>query len=173
VASLAATVAGCCETYVPPDQSKFLPLASLQFSGRAVARVYGAPIPIIGSFSIHTWVVTKRADETTFHRWEIWRCPEENLGRVCMDSQAPAADIGAGGTFVIAERIGADAESIVAFVEERRSEYPFKATYVPVPGPNSNTFTQWVFDQTGWGMQLPTCAVGAAWDPLVGWPDTD
>jgi len=159
---LGALMAGCwrCEK---PDQSQFAPLAELADSGHAMVRVYGAPIPFLEPFFMHTWVLTKRAEERAFHRWEVWRSPGGDYVHVRKDLLAPTADIGAGETFIIGQVKGHGAESIVAFVETESPQYPFRETYIAFPGPNSNTFTQWVLDNSGWELVLPPCAVGAQW----------
>ncbi len=159
---LGALMAGCwrCEK---PDQSQFAPLAQLTDSGQAIVRVYGAPIPFLEPFVIHTWVLTKRAEERAFHRWEVWRTPGGDYVHVRKDRLAPTADIGAGKTFIIGQVKGHGADSIVAFVESESPQYPLKETYIAFPGPNSNTFTQWVLDNSGWELVLPPCAVGAQW----------
>lgn len=165
-----ALLVGCCELYDEPDQSQFVPLVELADRREAVVRVYGAPIPIVGRFAIHTWLVTKRAHEQSFHRWELWLCPEGDYGYICKDSKEPTSHVGIGGTFIIGEKMGDEAESIVAFVENESPQYPYRMTYVPLPGPNSNSYTQWVLDNSGWDLNLQSCAAGATWIPLLGWP---
>lgn len=159
---LGALMAGCwrCER---PDQSQFAPLAELADSGHAMVRVYAAPIPFWEPFVIHTWVLTKRAEGQAFHRWEVWRSPGGDYVHVRKDLLAPTADVGAGEAYIIGHVKGHGAESIIAFVESESPQYPFRETYIAFPGPNSNTFTQWVLDNSGWELVLPPCAVGAQW----------
>ena len=167
---LTLPVTGCFQPLDVRDQTQFASLTTLSGNGQAVARVYGATIPFIGRLAIHTWIVTKRADEQKFHRWEIWRCPDGDYDFVCKDFATPAGGIGSNLMFVIGERVGPQAEAVVTFVEQASPLYPFRNRYVPVPGPNSNTFTQWLLDNSGWDLQLRPRALGADWNPPRGWP---
>lgn len=167
---LAVPSAGCFQPLDVPDQTQFAALTSLSGNGQAVVRVYGATIPFIGRLAIHTWIVTKRADEQKFHRWEIWRCPDGDYDFVCKDFATPTSGIGSNLMFVIGERVGSEAETVVMFVEQASPLYPFRDRYVPVPGPNSNTYTQWLLDNSGWDLELRPRAVGADWNPPRGWP---
>ena len=161
---------GCCRLADVPDQDEFEVLGALAATDEAVVRVYGSTIPFLQQIAIHTWVVTKRAGEHTFHRWEIWLCPEGDYGVVCLDRAHPAQSIAWAPPFVLGQKIGEAAESIVAFVEQASPQYPFQNTYFAVPGPNSNTYVQWVLNNTGWSLKLQPCAVGADWEPATGWP---
>ncbi len=167
---LAVPLAGCCQSYDIPPQEQFKSLDEHAESDQAVVRVYGAPIRYLERVAIHTWIVTKRADEQWFHRWEIWECPGDDYGMVCQDFNSPDSRAGALYTFVIGEMIGPEAESVIDFVEDEAPGYVYRETYIPIPGPNSNTFIQWLLDQSGWGMKLEPCAIGARWQPRGGWP---
>jgi len=171
LAALALSAAGCCRLTGIPDQKQFSALSALEGRSVAVVRVYGAPIPALNWIAIHTWVVTKRADEKTFHRWEIWWCPDEGYGVVCPDRAAPGRRIGPTPTYILGELVGEEAEPVVDFVERASPQYPFQNTYNPITGPNSNTYVQWLLDNGGWDLKLQPCAVGADWSPRSGWPD--
>lgn len=153
---------GCCSGQAP-DQAQFAPLSGLADSNQALIRVYGAPIPLLAPLAIHTWFVTKQAEEDTFHRWEVWQFSGGDHGHVHKDFLSPTEGLGAGGPFIIGQVIGGEAESIVAFVERESPQYPYRHTYVLFPGPNSNTYTRWVLQSSGWDLDLPTCALGAGW----------
>ena len=161
-----AMIAGCMGNLPVPDQGRFAPLESLQSSGEAVVRLYAAPLPGIAAIAIHPWFVVKRADSTTFHRWEVVETSAGPYGHVRRDLQPPTADVGAGGAYVLAELIGPAAEPVVAFIEERSPAYPCRGCYLYVPGPNSNTYAQWVLDNSGWRVVLPPAALGKDVAPL-------
>lgn len=150
--------AGGCLTV--PDQSRFEQLKILAKSQQAVVRVYGAPIPYIGKIAIHTWLVTKPAHRTTFQRWEVWQTAADPYYHVRLDLMDSTSDVGAGGTFVIAELVGVAAEHIVEFVENNGPHYPCREEYVYFPGPNSNSFVKWMLQQTNWDIDLSSAAVG-------------
>jgi hypothetical protein len=163
-ACLCLVVTGCIPP-TPLDLPEFASLDELAMSGQAIARVYGAPIPMIEQIAIHTWFVVKTAESETFTRWELWQTSGGPYGHVRRDRRSPEADVGSGGTFVIAEIIGAAAESVVQFIESQSPQYCFRDEYVLL-GPNSNTYTQWVLDQTGWSVQLPPTAIGMHVRPI-------
>ena len=53
------------------------------------------------------------------------------------------------------------AEEIIKFLHKKIKIYPFKSRYHYIPGPNSNTFSEWIikkFPETGW--KLPWNAFG-------------
>lgn len=152
--------AGCVEFGTIPDQSQFASLDSLSTNGQAIVRLYSAPIPDYENVGSHPWFVIKTANETEFDRWEVLDRTDVPFGYVHLNFSSPAADIGAGGVSVLAELIGPAAESIVTFIETQSLNYPCRNEYTFFPGPNSNTFGQWVLDNTGWDVTLPFTAIG-------------
>ena len=151
---------GCGLLSVRPDQSSFVQLESLQDSGSAVARVYAAPILGIELIAVHTWLVIKEAHATSFDRWEVLQTSGEPYGHVRHNLMSPTDDMGAGSVYVVAEVIGTEAQAIVEFVDGESPLYSCRNTYVVFPGPNSNTYTQWILDGTAWNVTLPPSAVG-------------
>ena len=129
----AANATGCGILSVVPNQSQFAPLESLRNNGSAVARVYAAPIPAIGAIASHTWLVVKEADATSFDRWEVWQSSGGPYEHVRHNLLLPTSDLGAGGAYVVAEVIGADAEPIVAFVAGESPTYECRDTYIIFP----------------------------------------
>lgn len=161
LAGVFTVIAGCMGGTPIPDQGQFEPLESLRSSGEAVVRLYVAPIiPGTGAIATHSWFVVKRADSATFHRWEVWRTCGGPYGHVREDMLLPTAHIGAGGVYVLAELIGSEAEPVVAFIEGWSPTYSCRSYYLYFPGPNSNTYAQWVLDNTGWNVVLPASAIG-------------
>jgi len=169
VLPLLLLVPACCQFYDVPDQTHYTPLDVLAGRPEAVVRTYAAPIIGLGPFAVHTWLVTKRKNSSIFHRWEIWLCPGGDYGYVCVDYNALPTP--GGSSYVVGELIGPDAEPVVDFIERAAPVYPYENKYIALPGPNSNTFTQWMLNESGWGLQLGTCAVGAQWTPVGGWPE--
>lgn len=137
-------------------------LDSLANSGQAVVRIYAAPIPNIELIAIHPWFVVKPANSTTFHRWEVWQSAGGPYDHVRLDLHSLTADVGGGDAFIIGELIGFDAEAVVSFIEQQSPVYPCRESYFFL-GPNSNTYPQWVLDNTGWNISLPARAIGKDW----------
>lgn len=56
---------------------------------------------------------------------------------------------------------GSIAEQMIKFIEKRAKEYPFRNEYKIYPGPNSNTFVQWILNHfPNSGLKLPWNAFG-------------
>jgi hypothetical protein len=153
--------AGCRNDLYFPDQLQFAPLDSLAHGGQAVARIYAASFPLTEGIAVHPWFVVKPPDSSCFERWEVGFRADEPYGFVHKDLFAPEQDVGIAGPRVLAELLGTEAESVVEFIRDESPNYPCKDVYVLFPGPNSNTYLQWVLANTGWQVNLPPTAVGA------------
>ena len=150
---------GCGFTLIP-NQADFATLSSLADSDQAVVRIYAATLPGTAGLAAHAWFVLKSAEATSFDRWEVWLEGAGPSGFVQKNRFAPERDIGCGGVVVLAELIGPRAEPVVDFIQTESSGYPFRNTYVVLPGPNSSTYIQWVLDRTGWQVFLPPVIMG-------------
>ena len=119
-----------------------------------------APIPGIEIIAIHPWFVVKRAGATRFDRWEVWQTAGGLYGHIRKNRTSNlTGGVGAGGTYIIAELIGAEAEAVVAFIDTQSPDYSCKDNY-ELLGPNSNTYAQWILDGSGWNVPLPPTAIG-------------
>ena len=164
-------LAGCSGWKAIPDQSRFAPLEKLARGDAAVVRLYSAPVPSVEWIALHAWFAVKPAGGHTFERWELWQNDRvkpaaaggTHYGHVYRNLQAPAGHVGAGGTRVLAERSGPDAERIIRFIQLQSPYYPWRREYAYFPGPNSNTYVQWVLDRVGWDVRLPAAAIGKDW----------
>lgn len=142
-----------------PDQSQFASLDSCANDGQALARVYGAPAPPVGCIAIHTWFVVKNREATQFDRWDLIQDSAGPFGHIQKNILPPESGVGAGGTFIIAELKGLEAEPIVEFIQNESQNYPARDCYYFL-GPNSNTYIRWTLKQTGWDIELPDMAIG-------------
>ena len=105
--------------------------------------------PPLGLCAAHFWLVTVHADAC--HRWEVWQTRQaggRSWGHVHLDLKAPHAGVGGGGTRIVAEWDGREAEAIGA-VLGTVTAYPHCQRYIAWPGPNSNTFVAWVLRSAG------------------------
>ncbi len=155
---LAVGLAGC--GVIVPDQTPFPPLTAFIGSTDAVARLYGATIPGIEAIAIHPWFAIRAAGARTFTRWEVWQDAGGPYGHVRKNLMSASSHVGGGPSFVLAQLRGAAAEPIVEFVETQSPDYPCRNRYVLFPGPNSNSYAQWVLEETGWDVTLPPTAIG-------------
>ena len=150
---------GCVEI---PDQTQFAPLTEVIQEDEPAVRLYASPIPLIESIAIHGWFVTYDPDDGAVDRWELWQAPDVggiSFGHVHNNLSSPETGLGNQEAFIIAELIGPEARAVIEFIEQQSPFYPCRDAYFLL-GPNSNTYLQWVLDNTGWDVELPPSAIG-------------
>tara|TARA_B100001063_G_scaffold9686_1_gene7589 strand:+ start:3210 stop:3635 length:426 start_codon:yes stop_codon:yes gene_type:complete len=111
------------------------------------AKIPGLP----GLVADHYWLLVIRGNEAsgqqTCDRWEVWQFARQNhscWGHLHKNLLAPRQGVGNGPSQLIKQWIGDDALSLVETIESSPNHYPFTETYRYWPGPNSNTFAQWI-----------------------------
>ncbi len=129
------------------------------------------------SMFLHTWIVV--VDHGEIGRYDVWgwkkRC-EPSWGYVHLNLYKPwigvrkfpsknsDPDVARFPGFVLKQiegDMGSLAEKIIYFVKNRSQFYPYQNSYKYFPGPNSNTFTQWVIVEfPELDFKLPWGAVG-------------
>ena len=124
------------------------------------AKIPGLP----GFFADHYWLLIIRGIEgndcQTCDRWEVWQYARQNdncWGHLHKNLLAPCQGVGNGPSRLIQQWVGDDALSIVEKIESSPSKYPFIEKYRYWPGPNSNTFAQWILREK---MELGVRAIG-------------
>ena len=124
------------------------------------ARIPGLP----GVFADHYWLLVIRAGDggkrQTCDRWEIWQHARQNdccWGHLHRNLLAPCQGVGNGPSRSIQQWVGDDALAIAQRIESSPDNYPFIETYRYWPGPNSNTYAQWIVQKI---MKLGPRAVG-------------
>ena len=124
------------------------------------ARIPGLP----GFFADHYWFLIlhnfKSQSCQTCDRWEVWQHSCQNSscwGHLHKNLLAHYQGVGSGPSRLMRQWMVDEACLIMEIIESSPSSYPFLETYRYWPGPNSNTFAQWVVrDQ----MELGTRAIG-------------
>ena len=135
--------------------------------------LFTCPATLPFSFSCHPWFVVNRRGVVS--RWEVFWRPQEweaRWGHLHKDFYTPLQGIA---KFLFTEKylwgevtllggIEGEENSLAArmaeCIENSPHTYPYCYTY-SLPGPNSNTYVQWVLDQfPESGMQLPWNAFG-------------
>ena len=138
------------------------------------AWLVASPLPIpLNLISVHTWcVVSDRNNKTD--RWEVWhrKLPIQNRwGYIHCNLFAPFQGIGINPIYtsccwdsVLLNYWEGDAACRLAIILSNSvRKYPLRGRYRYWPGPNSNTYIQWIFDQfQGEAIQLPKKALGAS-----------
>jgi len=102
-----------------------------------------------GRFSSHSWFAYKKAKESQYSIMQVlgWLDINQNDSFIEMRTGRPDFYwIGSKPTLVC-NVSGKKAEQIIESVEAIIENYPFLDEYVEYPGPNSNTFTQYVISE--------------------------
>ena len=110
-----------------------------------VVELRAARIPVVGALAHHHWFVVR--SEAGVERWEIWQRPAaggESWGHLHRNLLAPESGVGNGGSWIVARFEAEVAEALAARLNDAPTAYPWRNTYRYWPGPNSNTFAQWV-----------------------------
>ena len=111
-----------------------------------------ATIPgIPGIIADHYWLLILRDCKVepylTCDRWEVWQHPYQNdscWGHLHKNLLPPYQGVGNGFSRLVRQWLDEEALFIVRRIESSPSNYPFIEQYGYWPGPNSNTFAQWV-----------------------------
>jgi len=148
--------------------------------------VFTSPVPIPFCFAVHTWFVLCKKGK--IDRWEAGRFffidKTDNLVRRVFRKARSKTDVFHNfyknpvlgmnlnpfyheprfGNKLIGQIEGSTAEKMIKFIEKSPKIYPYKKLYKLYPGPNSNTYPQWVinhFPQSK--LKLPWNAFGKAY----------
>ena len=120
-----------------------------------------AKIPGIGRIAVHYWFVIHQHGQT--ERWEVWQKPGQNQsswGHLHKNLLAFDRGVGNGDSWVEASWQGDEAAKFIAVLSRCAKDYPDKYRYHYWPGPNSNTYVQWVLNQVGCEHQLLPQGIG-------------
>ncbi len=128
-----------------------------------------ARIPVIGFCAWHHWFVVERAGGRD--RWEVWQRARVGgipTGHLHQNLMAPDRGVGNGPSWVIHRWSDDDlAHELATRIEATPWTYPWCDRYLPLPGPNSNTYVQWVLrghyqlgrNAPGWRYALRAVAI--------------
>ncbi|MFT7141082.1 MAG: hypothetical protein ACI9B8_003515 [Sulfitobacter sp.] len=140
-------------------------LTPAKISGASI-RVYGANVwGFRGYFAIHTWIATRSVGEQRYRIHQVigWRLRRTGTALTYHEGDPNTPWFG-NDAILLHELTGADAEAAIPAVRKAIKSYPFAKTYTMFPGPNSNSFTEWVAQEVPeLGLQLPAKAIGRLW----------
>ncbi len=117
----------------------------------------------MGALARHPWIAVRASGERDWERWEVMCCADGGpLGTVERSHVDPLSDHGAGGGDVRIHGVwsGRAAEPLVACVRSEAPAYPQRDRYRAWPGPNSNTFVDWVLRRCDIPVALPAPSIG-------------
>ena len=124
-----------------------------------------AKIPgLAGIIADHYWLLILRSVEEkhdqTCDRWEVWQHSDQNdscWGHLHKNLLTPFQGVGNGSSHLIKQWMDDEALSIAKKIEASPRTYPFTKKYRYWPGPNSNTYAQWIVSDK---MKLSIRAIG-------------
>ncbi|ELR98442.1 DUF3750 domain-containing protein [Gloeocapsa sp. PCC 73106] len=126
-----------------------------------LVQLRAAKIPFIGNIAVHYWLVTWH--NQSVDRWEVWqrahRC-QHSWGHLHRNLMYYAQGVGNGASWVEAEWQGMEADLLIATIINSPDSYPYKYLYRYWPGPNSNTYVQWILNQAQTQYSLSSLGIG-------------
>ena len=135
----------------------------------AVVQVYGGrTFGWRGAFAVHTWLAAKPAGAERYVRYEVigWYARAGRSAISVSSSRAPDAEWYGAAPELIRDLRGAEAEAVIARLDEATASYPYANRYSAWPGPNSNTFVAWIGREVPeLRLHLPPTAIGKDYLP--------
>ena len=132
----------------------------------AVIQVYGADVwGLRGRFAMHTWIATKAEAASTYRIFQVigWRL-RRYPSVVSVSEGDPAKPWFGSPPVLLHELRDKPAEALIDRVHEAARSYPFAEEYTMWPGPNSNSFIEWIaLEVPELDLSLPTKALGSGW----------
>lgn len=127
-----------------------------------------AKVPgLAGYFADHHWLLVLSGvvgnQYETCDRWEVWQHPNQNencWGYLHKNLLGPCSGVGNGPSRSIKRWQEDEAIVLVERIESAPEQYPYRDSYACWPGPNSNTFAQWVVQPK---MKLGIRAIGRSY----------
>lgn len=127
----------------------------------------------LGYLAAHYWFVVIRGSD--MQRWEVWQNADaggESWGHLHKNLKPFDEGVGHGPSWVEQQWNGLPAELIASVIESSPYNYENKRYYRYWPGPNSNTFVQWVLDEAKSDYSVGPLAIGKDYLGLAGYKKT-
>ncbi|MDQ7779803.1 MAG: DUF3750 domain-containing protein [Planctomycetota bacterium] len=130
------------------------------------AQLRSATLPgWLSLFADHNWFVVYDPSEEAWHRWEVWVKEKEC---VVKDFLHPDKGVGGGPYRIEREWRGDAARRISDTLETSMAEYPHRDTYRVWPGPNCNTYANWILKESKTSSDLGPKGIGKDYLGLLG-----
>lgn len=114
-----------------------------------VVSLWTSKIPMLGLIAEHHWFVIDDCGKQT--RWEVWQlanaiCNDigESWDHLHRDLLPPEKGVGNGPAYKLREWSDETAQYLIERIRSSPECYPWCSKYRYWPGPNSNTYVQWV-----------------------------
>ena len=137
-----------------------------QLISEAVVQVYGAGVyGWRGAVADHTWIAVKPVDAETYTSFQVigWRL-RGGRSVVSVSQGVPDRHWYGSAPTLYQDIRGPRATELIPRIEEAAASYPYDREYTMWPGPNSNSFIQWVaLEVPELELELPWRAWGKNW----------
>lgn len=134
-----------------------------------IVQLRSAKIPKLGLVADHYWFVTYQKGKKD--RWEIWQNTDsggQSWQHLHKNRTECESGVGNGNSTIEHQWFSDDADKLIRQIENSPTEYDNRNRYRYWPGPNSNTFVQWVLDRTELDLMLGPTAIGKDYLGVVG-----
>lgn len=135
-------------------------------TSQAVVQVYGAPVyGWRGALADHTWIAVKpaAADAYTIYQVIGWRL-RRGGSAVSVDEGIPDRYWFGSAPVLFLDVRGTRAQRLIPRIQAASDDYPYAGEYSMWPGPNSNSYVQWIaLEVPDLGLELPWRAWGKNW----------
>jgi len=122
----------------------------------------------VAQIARHSWFAVRGQGETEWERWEVWNHGDETWGLVARRRGRPL-DWSLGGRAALhAVWRGPRAQRAIECLRRESPRYPYRNDYLPWPGPNSNTYVDYMLRTCLLDAELPATAVGKDYRGIVG-----
>ncbi len=118
-------------------------------SDRHEVSLWASKIPMLGKIADHHWFVIDDCGQQS--RWEVWQtanaiCNDvgESWDHLHKDLLPPTQGVGNGVAYQLKSWTGSEAHYLIERIRQTPEQYPWCSKYRYWPGPNSNTYVQWV-----------------------------
>jgi len=135
-----------------------------------IVELRAAKIPFIGRIAVHYWLVIRENQKVD--RWEVWQtanCCKNSWGYLHKNLLEYAQGVGNGDSWVEYQWRGESADLLIMTIENTPKIYPYKYQYRYWPGPNSNTYVQWVLNEAKTNYYLSYFGIGKSYQPGIFW----
>ena len=107
--------------------------------------LWAARIPFVGLFALHHWFVIHT--QGRHDRWEVWQRAAVSgvyIGHLHKNLMPYDRGVGAGPGWIVEAWTGEEALALALRIETSPWRYPWCHRYWLLPGPNSNSYAQWI-----------------------------
>ena len=116
---------------------------------QSVVSLWASNIPNLGAIAVHHWFVIDDCGEQS--RWEVWQtanviCNDigESWDHLHRDLLPLEQGMRNGAAYKLEQWTGETARQLIQRIRSSPEQYPWCSKYRYWPGPNSNTYVQWI-----------------------------